>query len=133
MLLFLVREVLRLDSLNRLGAASLSDLAAREIIATANGFMAGDLDKVYGFRFARFEPHRRSSRDIEPHSVSLATIETERGGGLNKMIMAADLHRPIPKIRHFQFDRRPVRVQGNFTVQGLDYTGFRNERLRRKL
>ena len=57
-------------------------------------------------RLARLEAHRGAGRNVEPHAVGGAAIEHERAVGLDEVIVAADLNRPIAAVGHGQLHGR---------------------------
>ena len=91
--------------------------AVHQVIASINHASAAKLRQLDFFFFSRFESHRRSCRDIEPHSVRRATIKCELAIYLEKMIVTTDLDRSVAGVAH---DAAPDTTRG----VRLDRPGF---------
>src|SRR5690606_34524860 len=81
---------------------------------------AAEFDQCYLLAFARLEPHGGAGRDIEMHAESSRAVEIERRIGLEEMIMAADLHRPVAGIDDLERCRAAAGMQFDFALERQD-------------
>ena len=56
-------------------------------------------------RLAGLEAHRRAGGDVEPHALGALAVELQRLVGLEEMIVAADLDRPVAGVGDLDGDR----------------------------
>src|SRR5262249_20759306 len=67
-------------------------------------------------RLARLKAHRRSGGDVEPHAARLLAVELQRRVGLEKLVVRADLDRPIAGIGHRQRQRLAAGIEFDLAV-----------------
>src|SRR6516162_4499552 len=73
-------------------------------------------------RLARLEAHGRAGGDIEPHAARLFAIELQRRIGLEKMIVRADLDRPIAAIGDRERNRFAIGIELDLPVLDEHFT-----------
>ena len=73
-------------------------------IAAANYLRAGNRDDGHGLGLAGLESHGRSRGDVETHAVGPFAIEHECAIGLDEVIVAPDLNRPIAGVGDLKTD-----------------------------
>ena len=56
---------------------------------------AGERDERHAARLARLEAHRGARGDVQPHAACGVAVEVERAVGLGKVVVRADLDRPV--------------------------------------
>jgi hypothetical protein len=57
--------------------------------------LSGEFDQLYFFLLARFKSHGSSRGNIQPHASRPHAFELQRIVHFEKVIMAADLNRPV--------------------------------------
>src|SRR5579875_484364 len=72
---------------------------------------------------AGFETDGGAGRDIKPHAARREPIELQGGVGFRKMIMAADLNGPIPRIRNHQCEPRQPGVELDVAGKSENFAG----------
>src|SRR6185503_11688197 len=80
-------------------------------------------DQLHRARLAGLEAHRGARRDVEPAAVGLLAVELERGVGLVKVVMRADLDRAVARVLHRERNRLPALVELDVARCGLDLAG----------
>src|SRR5689334_15702706 len=69
------------------------------------------LDEPHRALLARLEADRGARRDVEAIAARRLALEQQRGVRLVKVIMRADLHRPVAAVLHLHLERRAADVQ----------------------
>src|SRR5436190_741667 len=110
------------------GAALLGHGTVRQGIPTANHPAAGNLDQRDRLRLARLEADGGSGGNIQPEPVRRAAIERERAIGLDEVIVAADLDRPIAAVDDGQRPGGASFVEHDRCSGGTDRAGQSIER-----
>ena len=62
-------------------------------------------------RLAGLEAHGGAGGDVEPHALGALAVEVQRRVGLEEMIVAADLDRPVAGVGDLEGDRVAARVE----------------------
>ena len=62
------------------------------------GSMAGEFHQVDFATLSRLKPQGRPSGDVEPETVGLLALESQKAVDFEKMRMGTDLYRPITEI-----------------------------------
>ena len=73
---------------------------------------AADRDQLHLAPLARLKPHGGARRDIKPHAARRVAVKIQRRVGFGKMIVAADLHRPVAGVGDHQGDGVAPVIQG---------------------
>src|SRR5258706_11725305 len=118
---FLMFEMLRLDAFECRSFSPVENRAVRNVISTPNDASTANCNERECFRFAWFKANSCACRNVEPLSVGLGAVEAKLGIGLDKMIMAADLHWTIPQIGDRDGNGFAPGVQFDFAL--FDFTG----------
>src|SRR4030095_12617262 len=100
-----------------------SELSHHALTKPVNRALAGERNQRDLARLSRFEAHRRPGGNIEPHAARLFAVELERRIGLEKMIMRADLNRPIAGIGDRQGRGLAAGIELDLTVLDEHFTG----------
>ena len=66
---------------------------------------------------------RRLGGDVQPPATGGAAVKRQAGVGFGKVVMAADLHRPVAGVGDHQGDRGGAGVQGDVAISGKDFAG----------
>ncbi len=74
----------------------------------------------HGAGLARLEAHRRAGRNVQPEPAGHGTIKVQGRIGFKKMVVRADLDRPISGIGHGDLTGRPTDVQLQITLGNLN-------------
>src|SRR5258708_1144905 len=72
---------------------------------------------------ARLEAHRRAGRNVEAHAARLLALEFQRRIGLEEMVVAADLDRPVARIGDRDRHGLAARIERDVAVFGDDLAG----------
>src|SRR6185312_762895 len=77
-------------------------------------------------RLAGLEAHRRAGSDVEPHALGALAVELQRLVGLEEMVVAADLDRPVTGVGDLDRDRIAllVLVEFELALRREDLTGL---------
>src|SRR6185312_17004413 len=62
-------------------------------------------------RLARLEADGGAGGNIEPHAAGFRTLELQGVVGLKKMVVRADLDRPVPGVGHFERELRCTGIE----------------------
>src|SRR5436309_16140862 len=95
------------------------DLAAEPNDAASAG-IGDELDLA---RLSRFETHGRAGRDIETTAARIVAVEGERRVGLEKMVVGANLDRPVAGVRDGERDARSPGIQLDIAIGRKQLTG----------
>src|ERR1043166_4218070 len=87
------------------------DSAVGEIIAAADHAETRDINEPHSFGFTGFEAHGGPCGNVQMFAVGLTTVEAQLRIGLDEVIMAANLHRAIAKVRNRESDRAAASVE----------------------
>src|SRR5438045_7108660 len=81
--------------------------------------VAGEGHEVHRPGLPGLEADRRAGRDVEAKAAGLLPVEHQRRVGLEEMIVAADLHRPVAEIGDAHLESLPAGIE-------LDLAGGRH-------
>ncbi|QTK80696.1 hypothetical protein AT6N2_C3211 [Agrobacterium tumefaciens] len=88
---------------------------------TINLALAGQRHQRYLPLLAGLETHCRAGRNIETHAARLVAVEEETRIGLEKMVVAAHLHRPVARIGDFDGHGRLAGIEFDAALCGNDF------------
>ena len=77
---------------------------------------AAELGEHHLLRLSGREAHGGACRNVEMHAEALRPVEIERLVGLEEMIVAADLDRPVAGIDHLQRRLAPSGIEFDLAV-----------------
>ena len=95
-----------------------------EVVAATDHAVTGDVNECHRAGFTGFEANRRSGRDVQPLAIGGRTIELQLRVGLDEVVVAADLDRPVTQVDDFQFDGLPFGIEFQRLVTGQAGTGL---------
>ncbi len=107
------------------GRADLGDRTelARDLGLETVAFAAAHVGREpHGARLAGLEAHGGAGGDVEPHALGALAVEPERIVGLEEMIVAADLDRPVAGVGDLERDRIAALVELQLARSGEDFT-----------
>src|SRR5580704_19742787 len=107
----------------RSAAASFLQLSHDRLAKTVDGACARNRDQRHLAALTGLEAHRGAGRNIEAHAAGLYTIELQRWIGLEKVIVRADLDRPVAAVRDGERQRFAALVELDFTGDHLILIG----------
>jgi hypothetical protein len=105
------------------GMMMLLELAHDVLAETVDCALAGNCNKRHFARLSRLEADRSAGRNIEPHAARFFTVELQRRIGFEKMIMRADLDRPITRISDRKRDGLTTFVELDFARSDEHFAG----------
>ena len=96
---------------------------ARDLGLEAVAFAAAQVGREpHGARLAGLEAHGGAGGDVEPHALGALAVELQRLVGLEEMIVAADLDRPVAGVGDLDGDRIAALVELQLARSGDDFT-----------
>src|ERR1700674_1071709 len=91
------RSLQRGYTVQRSGASQLPHHLLPEAVDLA---FAGERDEAHLARLARLEAHGRAGRNVEAAAARRDAVELQGAVGLGKVVVRADLDRPVACVRH---------------------------------
>jgi hypothetical protein len=87
-----------------------------------------DSNQCHALVIARFEAHRCTRGNVQPHPESLGTLEPQRPVDFEKMIMRSHLDWAVPAIDYFDLNRFAARIGYDVTVCEEVFAWYHNVR-----
>src|SRR5580658_7500156 len=85
---------------------------------------AAKRDELDLARLAGLEAHRGSGGDVEPHAARFLAVEFQRRIGFEKMIVRADLNRPVAAVGDRDRHAPAALVELDLAVFDKEFAGY---------